>query len=153
MGFTNLNRQKGMVEILEDEHEKAKSVRFQFVKYSLTTGIANAFLTSFALIIMDAYIHAGIHFFATILIFYFLIRDSIKQLNLKKVGGIVFDNAAFQNYSNIEEVYQATRIVCEMIGFVRGRKSIVNTLHLFSAIMIIAKVCEFFFEYFTMGGN
>lgn len=150
MGITNLNRQQSMVEILENEHERAKRVLFDFVKYTLITGAINTVLVPLALILLNAYVHAGIHFFAMILIFWYVIRSTIKDTNLKQVSGIVFDNAAFQNHSNSEEVYQATRVICEMIGFVNGQRRNVNLIHLTSAVMIIAEVAEYFMKYFEI---
>ena len=148
MGITNLNRLQSMVEILENEHEKAKGVLFDFVKYALFTGILNALLVPIALVFLNATVHACIHFFAIILIFRYVIRSTIKKTNLSQVGGIVFDNAAFQNHSNSEEVYQATREICEMIGFVKGQRRNINLIHLTSAVMVIAEVIEYFIEYF-----
>ena len=150
MGITNLNQQKSMVEILEMEHENAKIALFDFVKYVLITGIINVVSVSIALILMGAYMHAGIHFFGTSLILLIVIYDSILKTGLKEVGGIVFDHAAFQNHSHSEEVYKATRLICEKIGYLRGRRSIVNLLHLFSALMIIAEVSEYFMAYFEI---
>lgn len=150
MGITNLNRQKSMVEILELEHENAKMILFDFVKYVLVTGTINAVLVTIALFLIGAYVHSGIYFFSISLVFSFIINDSIRKTSLKEVGGIVFDNAAFQNHSNSEEVYQATRIICEKIGYLKGRRSIVNMIHLFSAIMIIGEVAEYFMHYFNI---
>lgn len=150
MGITNLNRQKSMVEILELEHENAKMTLFNFVKYVLVTGAINAVLVTTALFLVGAYVHAGIHFFGMSLTFSFILNDSIRKTSLKEVGGIVFDNAAFQNHSNSEEVYQATRIICEKIGYLKGRRSIVNMIHLLSAIMIIGEVAEYFMHYFEI---
>lgn len=143
MGVTNLNTRHGMVEILESEHSFAKKVRFDFVKYSVITGALNAILSGIVFCLLGSYIHSAIHFFAVVAIFTSLIRDTVKQMNLKSVSGIIFDNLEYQNYANAAQVYETTRELCRMTGFIMGRRSIVNLIHLFTIISIMAEIIEF----------
>ena len=140
---SGLNSRNAMVNVLDDEHFEAKQARFKFVRYCLISGIIDALLCSTAYIIMGSYIRSGVHFFVIFLTFFLTIRDTVRKLNLKTVSGIIFDNAEYTTYANNELVFEATRKLCEMKGFVRGRQSAINMIHIISAISVLIELAEY----------
>ena len=143
MGKTNLNQTNPLVRVLQDEHEAAKLARFKLCKYLLYTGLANIVVSTTSYIVCGRYIYSAIHALIILIIFFYFIRDTIKRMNLKQIGGVVFENSSFSKYSNTEEVYDATRIVCRMIGFCDGRRSSANMIHLITFIDVIYTIIDF----------
>jgi hypothetical protein len=137
---SGLNSRNPLVNILDDEHFKAKKLRFEFVRYIFVSGLINGFLCTIAFILMNSYIRAGVHFFVTMAVTFGLIRDTVRRINLKNVSGIIFDNAEYTSYANNEIVFDAMRHICEMKGMIEGRRSIVNLLHILSLLSIIVEL-------------
>lgn len=140
---SGLNSRNAMVNILDDEHFEAKQDRFKFVRYCVLSGIINAFLCSAAYLSMGSYIRSGVHFFVIFLSFFLIIRDTVRKLNLKTVSGIIFDNAEYTTYANNELVFEATRKLCEMKGFVNGRKACITMMHVVSFISVVIELVEY----------
>ena len=137
---SGLNSRNPMVNILDDEHFEAKQVRFDFVRHCVITGIINAIVCTIAFILLGSYIRAGVHFLFIVITFFLLIRNTVRRLNLRKISGIIFDNAEYINYANVEEVFNATRLICEMKGIAKGRRDIANIIHIASILSLVVEI-------------
>lgn len=140
---SGLNSRNAMVNVLDDEHFEAKRVRFEFARYCIISGIVNDLLCSVSYLLMGSYIRSGVHFFVIFLLFFFILRDTVRRLNLRNVSGIIFDNAEYTTYANNEIVFEATRKLCEMKGFVNGRRSTIHVIHIISALSVIIELAEY----------
>ena len=136
---SGLNSRNPLVNILDDEHYEAKTLRFSFVKYLFISGILNAVIATTLFVLMGSFIRAGVHFFVTILTFVLLIRNTIRTLNLRNVSEIIFDNAEYTKYANNEMVFDAIRRICKMNGIIRGRRYMTTLFHILTVISLIAE--------------
>lgn len=140
---SGLNSRNAVVNVLDDEHYKAKVERFKFTKYIFYSGIANVVIGTALFVLLGSVIRAGVHFLAMIGIIYYIISDTVKKLDLRHISGIIFDNAEYTTFANNEIVFEAIRSIGEMRGFMRGRISMFNLIHLITALSLIIETLNY----------
>ena len=142
----NINNINPMVEILQQEQKETKEEMHKFSKHLVKSCIINVVIATLTYILMGAYIRAGVHFFVTILVFYAILRDSINTVNTKKIENIFYENQKYQTYPNLEEVYEATRQICELKGILRGRAILVNAINIFTFSFVVCQFIDLFIK-------
>lgn len=141
-----LNQLNPMVNVLTKVQLEAKSEIRSFSKRVMLSSIFNVVVATLIFILLGAYVRAGIHFFISSIIFYGLLRNTLTSINTKKIDDIIIENQEYQSYPNLEEVYEATRKLCEMNGVLKGRELIINVITLLTSSSLISRFIELFIE-------
>lgn len=139
-----------LVIIMEKEYSATADALELFLKRNLTGGILNVFISAISLFFIGQWIAAVIHTITTVMIFLWIIKTTIQNTNLKRVGKIMFDGMNYGLGVNEMDVFETTRSLCEMRGRILGMSKLLDIYNLSTSIMCIIFVLNFFIK--LLGG-
>lgn len=150
MQATNYDRSRPSVIIMEQEQQKTRALLVNFIKYAAITMTINLLLSTIAYILMKEYALSIVNAINVIGIAIYMIINTTQQVNIGNIFRIANDAGRVINET---EVFDATRTICEMRGFIKGSIRTLKFFHIINASVVIAlsisRLIEFFkFEYF-----
>lgn len=150
MQATKYDRSRPTVIIMEQEQQRTRALLVNFIKYTAVSMTINLVLSTVAYILMKSYVLCIINAINVIGIAIYMIINTTQQVNIGNIFRIANDA---DRVINETEVFDATRLICEMRGFIKGSIRTLKFFHIINASVTIAlsisKLIEFFkYEYF-----
>ena len=143
-----LSRGSPMVLIMEEEYSKARLALQNILTRIIKTAIVMTIIcVPIFGITKDFHIMVG-YACATILTSILLSRYIIKNIGLVKIGLIKFNELNNGMMVNDEDVYETTRIICRMSGFIDGVNKCINFFIIASSILVISSIANFCIKLF-----
>lgn len=150
MQATNYDRSRPTVIIMEQEQQSTRALLVKFIRYTVISMSINLILSTAAYILMKEYVLCIINALEIIGIAIYMVINTIQQVNIGNIFRIANDEGRVINET---EVFDATRLICEMRGFIKGSIRTLKFFHIINSSVAIAlsisKLIEFFrYEYF-----
>lgn len=143
-----LSRKSPMVLILEEEYSKARLALQNILSRIIKTTIVLTIICTIIFgVVKDFHMMVG-YAFAIILTSILLSRYIIKNIGVVKIGLIKFNELNNGMMINDEDVYETTRILCKMSGFIDGVNKCINFFIIISSILVISSVINFCIKLF-----
>lgn len=146
MQATNYDRSRPTVIIMEQEQQNARMLLIKFIRYVVTSMALNLVLSTAAYILMHESVLCIINAINIIGITIYLVINTTQQVNIGNIFRIANDAGRVINET---EVFDATRLICEMKGFVKGSVRTAKFFHIINASVVIGLSINRLIEYFT----
>lgn len=147
-----ISREPPLVRVMEQEHGKLQTKLNTFLRSSIYKTIIFTILPIIPGIFMKDLCMIVILPVVSLFFYSYMIRKTLKSINLAKVGNILFSQTNIGSLINIEDVYNTTLQICEMKGVINGNNNAVNAYSVCETIIIILNVISHFLIY-LLGGK
>ena len=147
-----ISREPPLVRVMEQEHGKMQTKLNAFLRSSIYKTIIFTILPIIPGIFMKDWSMIVILPVVSLIYYSYMIRKTLKSINLARVGNILFSQTNIGSMINIEDVYNTTLQICEMKGVINGINNAVNAYSVCETIIIILNVISHFLIY-LIGGN
>ena len=140
-----------LVRVMEQEHGKMQTKLNAFLRSSIYKTIIFTILPIIPGIFMKDWSMIVILPVVSLIYYSYMIRKTLKSINLARVGNILFSQTNIGSMINIEDVYNTTLQICEMKGVINGINNAVNAYSVCETIIIILNVISHFLIYLIGG--
>lgn len=146
-----ISREPPLVRVMEQEHGKMQTKLNAFLRSSIYKTIIFTILPIIPGIFMKDWSMIVILPVVSLIYYSYMIRKTLKSINLARVGNILFSQTNIGSMINIEDVYNTTLQICEMKGVINGINNAVNAYSVCETIIIILNVISHFLIYLIGG--
>lgn len=146
-----ISREPPLVRVMEEEHGKLQMKLNAFLRSSIYKTIIFTILPIIPGIFMKDWSMIVILPVVSLIYYSYMIRKTLKSINLARVGNILFSQTNIGSMINIEDVYNTTLQICEMKGVINGINNAVNAYSVCETIIIILNVISHFLIYLIGG--
>ena len=148
MQATKYDRSRPTVIIMEQEQQRTRALLVNFIKYTAVSMTINLILSTAAYILLKSYVLCIINAINVIGITIYMIINTTQQVNIGNIFRIANDA---DRVINETEVFDATRLICEMRGFIKGSIRTLKFFHIINASVAIALSISKLIEFFKYG--
>lgn len=146
-----ISREPPLVRVMEQEHGKMQTKLNAFLRSSIYKTFIFTILPIIPGIFMKDWSMIVILPVVSLIYYSYMIRKTLKSINLARVGNILFSQTNIGSMINIEDVYNTTLQICEMKGVINGINNAVNAYSVCETIIIILNVISHFLIYLIGG--